>query len=110
MSRAADLAIALAIASSQRDQAIARGTITCGEISLLGEVRPVRGLERRLREAARLGYRRAIVPAGGVEARVADGRSGAVGDGRGADLDVHPVRTLRDALSIGLGGGTGTTG
>ena len=62
---AADLAIAFAIASSQRDRAIAAGTIACGEISLLGELRPVRGLDRRLKEAARLGYTRAIVSGGG---------------------------------------------
>jgi DNA repair protein RadA/Sms len=107
---AADLAIAMAIASSQRDQAVARGTIACGEISLLGEVRPVRGLERRIREAARLGYRRAIVPVGTVEATVATRVADAAGEPRGPSFEVHPVRTLRDALTIGLGGGTGTTG
>jgi DNA repair protein RadA/Sms len=93
----ADLAVALAIASSQRDRAIARGTIACGEISLLGEVRPVRGLERRLKEAARLGYRRALVPTGPESAL-------------DAHLEVVPVRTLRDALAASLGEGTGTTG
>jgi DNA repair protein RadA/Sms len=110
---AADLAVALAIASSHRDLAISRGTIACGEISLLGEVRPVRGLERCLREAARLGYRRAIVPAepGTADRSEAGGaRSDAVRDVAERGLEVHPVRTLRDALTIGLGGGTGTTG
>ena len=59
---ALDLPLALAIASSQRDQALPADTLVCGEVSLLGEVRPVRGLDRRLREAARLGFRRALVP------------------------------------------------
>ena len=59
---ALDLPLALAIAASQRDRAIASQTLACGEVSLLGEVRPVPGLERRLREAARLGFRRALVP------------------------------------------------
>jgi DNA repair protein RadA/Sms len=103
---AADLAIALAIAASARDRALARGTIACGEISLLGEVRPVRGLDRRLREAARLGYRRALVPAGSASSDVRDGRDG---DGP-SGLQVVPVRTLREALEVGLGEGTGTTG
>ena len=42
---------------------IAPGTVAIGEVGLLGELRPVPGLERRLREAARLGFERAIVPA-----------------------------------------------
>ena len=47
-----------------RDVPLAPGTVACGEVSLLGGLRPVQGLERRLREAARLGFRQAIVPAG----------------------------------------------
>ena len=54
---ALDLPLALAIAASHRDQAIAGDLLACGEVSLLGEVRPVPGLERRLREAARAGFR-----------------------------------------------------
>ncbi len=61
---ALDLPLALAIAASQRDQALPADTLVCGEVSLLGEVRPVRGLDRRLREAARLGFRRALIPPG----------------------------------------------
>ena len=61
---ALDLPLALAIAASQRDQAIAGDLLACGEVSLLGEVRPVPGLERRLREAARAGFRSALVPDG----------------------------------------------
>jgi DNA repair protein RadA/Sms len=60
---ALDLPIALALASSLRDRAVASGTVAIGEVGLLGELRPVPGLERRLREAARLGFTRAIVPA-----------------------------------------------
>lgn len=56
-----DLPLALALASSLRDRPVAPGTVAGGEISLSGEVRLISGLERRLREAARLGYRRAIV-------------------------------------------------
>jgi len=51
------------LASSLRDRAVASGTVAIGEVGLLGELRPVPGLERRLREAARLGFTRAIVPA-----------------------------------------------
>ncbi len=60
---ALDLPLALALASSTRDRPIAPGTVAIGEVGLLGELRAVVGLERRLREAARLGFDRAIVPA-----------------------------------------------
>jgi DNA repair protein RadA/Sms len=57
-----DLPIALALASSLRDRPVQDRTVAIGEVGLLGELRPVSGLERRLREAARLGFDRAIVP------------------------------------------------
>jgi DNA repair protein RadA/Sms len=57
-----DLPIAIALASSLRDRPLIDRTVAIGEVGLLGELRAVSGLERRLREAARLGFRRAIVP------------------------------------------------
>ncbi|MEO8437448.1 MAG: DNA repair protein RadA [Chloroflexota bacterium] len=89
---ALDLPLALALASSSRDRPIAPGTVAIGEVGLLGELRTVVGLERRLREAARLGFDRAIVP----------------GPGRGATLPpidglaVTQVATLRDAIEVAL--------
>jgi DNA repair protein RadA/Sms len=59
---ATDLAIALAIASSVVDKPLPVDLLVIGEVGLAGDVRPVRGLDRRLAEAARLGFRRAIVP------------------------------------------------
>ena len=47
-----DLAVAIALASSFRDRPVAAGTVAIGEVGLLGELRTVNGLERRLREAA----------------------------------------------------------
>jgi DNA repair protein RadA/Sms len=57
-----DLPLALALASSLRDRPVVPGTVAIGEVGLLGELRGVGGLERRLREAARLGFTRAVVP------------------------------------------------
>jgi DNA repair protein RadA/Sms len=57
-----DLPIAIALASSLRDRPVHDRTVAIGEVGLLGELRPVSGLERRLKEAARLGFDRAIVP------------------------------------------------
>jgi DNA repair protein RadA/Sms len=57
-----DLPLALALASSLRDRPLVGGTVAIGEVGLLGELRAVGGLDRRLREAARLGFTRAVVP------------------------------------------------
>jgi DNA repair protein RadA/Sms len=59
----ADLSVAIAVASSVMDRPIHPGLIAIGEVGLAGEVRRVGGLEKRLAEAARLGFTKAIVPA-----------------------------------------------
>jgi DNA repair protein RadA/Sms len=94
---ALDLPFALALASSLRDIPLPSGCVAIGEVGLLGELRPVAGLERRLREAARLGFSRAIVPASGRESRqpAADG------------LIIEPVPTLRAAIDLALDVPTG---
>ncbi len=62
---AAALAVALAVASAAGDLLLPPHTVAIGEVGLAGEVRQVTGLRRRLAEAARLGFRQALVPAGG---------------------------------------------
>jgi DNA repair protein RadA/Sms len=59
---AADLAVALAVASSARGRPLASDLVACGEVGLGGELRQVHRTERRLAEAARLGFSRAVVP------------------------------------------------
>ncbi|MFN2625516.1 MAG: DNA repair protein RadA [Mycobacteriales bacterium] len=81
---AADLAIALALASASKGNAVARDVVAIGEVSLTGEVRRVPGVDRRLAEAARLGFARALVPPD----------SGRAPDG----LAVVEVADLRSAL------------
>ena len=61
---AADLAIALALASSVHDQPLPGTLIALGEVGLAGDVRRVGGIKRRLAEAARLGFAFALVPRG----------------------------------------------
>jgi len=61
---AADLGLALAIASSALDIALPAGSAACGEIGLGGEVRRVARLDLRIRELARLGFRQLLVPPG----------------------------------------------
>jgi DNA repair protein RadA/Sms len=59
---AADLALALAIASAAKDVPLPRGLVAVGEVGLSGEIRRVGGTGRRLAEAARQGYKVALVP------------------------------------------------
>jgi DNA repair protein RadA/Sms len=87
-----DLPLALALASSLRDRPITAGTVVIGEVGLLGELRGVTGLERRLREAARLGFGRAIVPRAG--------RDRSPPDIPGVQIAV--AGTLRDAIELAL--------
>ncbi len=61
---AADLALALAVASAASDLVVPPDTVAIGELGLAGDIRPVTGAGRRLAEAARLGFDRALVPVG----------------------------------------------
>lgn len=90
---AIDLPLAVALASALRDRPVRPGTVLCGEIGLTGELRPIVGLGRRMREAARLGFSRAIVPL----------RSGTSGEAdEKADIELVRVGTLREALGVAL--------
>ncbi|QQS01450.1 MAG: DNA repair protein RadA [Austwickia sp.] len=85
---AADLAIALAMASALLDRPIPAGTIAVGEVGLAGEVRQVSGVPRRLAEARRIGFERAVVPAGSFGSG-----TGALGRGGRSPRPVGPVAT-----------------
>ena len=66
---AADMAVALALVSSLSDRAVPDDLIAVGELGLSGECRTVAGLEHRVKEAERLGFRRMVVPARNLEKR-----------------------------------------
>jgi DNA repair protein RadA/Sms len=89
---AIDLAVALAVASSLKERPVDLQTVAVGEIGLSGEVRAISQLERRLSEAQRLGYKRAIVPA------MLGRRSGDFPTG----IEVVRVQTVREAINAGL--------
>ena len=89
----ADLAVATAIASSSTIASIDPRTVVIGEVGLSGEVRSVGQLDRRLLEAGRLGFTRAIVPA-------AIGRRTKSMPG---DLQVTRVSTLSEAIKEAVG-------
>jgi DNA repair protein RadA/Sms len=86
---AADLACALAVASGALNLGIAADLVAIGEVGLTGEVRPVSAVSRRLAEAARLGFRSALVPPG-----TGSPAGGAVPEG----IRVREVSGLTEAL------------
>ena len=64
---AADLAVISAVASSKKDQAVPSDTVLMGEIGLAGELRSIAGMDGRLKEAKRLGFKQAVVPHKGAK-------------------------------------------
>lgn len=73
---AADLAVAAALVSALSDRAIAGGTIAFGEVALSGEIRPVAHGGLRLKEASKLGFEQALVPAALKEEKAGMGLTG----------------------------------
>ena len=88
---AADLSIAAAIASSLKDVPVKADTVLIGEVGLSGELRWVGQMNTRLREAAKLGFRTAIIPR-----RVRPGEALPQG------IEIKEARSLREALNLAL--------
>jgi DNA repair protein RadA/Sms len=81
---AVDLGIAIAIVASFRDRIVDPGTVLIGEVGLGGQVRSVSQMELRLKEAAKLGFKRAIVPKGQKYPSL--------------DIEILPVSKVIDAI------------
>jgi DNA repair protein RadA/Sms len=81
---AVDLGVAIAVVASFRDRIVDQRTVLIGEVGLGGQVRPVSQMELRLKEAAKLGFKRAIVPKGQPFPDV--------------DLEIIPVAKVLDAI------------
>ena len=84
-----DLGIVMAIVSNHRDIVIDPYTVLIGEVGLGGEVRPVAHIDKRLREAAKLGFKRAILP-----------ETNRKGLDLTEDIELFGTKNLHDALSI----------
>lgn len=88
---AIDLAIAVSIASSFRDQATKPDDIFIGEVGLTGEIRRVSRIEQRVQEAAKLGFSRVICPQNNLDGwKIPD------------NIQVIGVNTVQEAMDIGL--------
>ena len=88
---AADLPVALAVASSYRDAVIPDDLVAIGEIGLTGEIRSVTHMNQRLAEVARLGFKKCIIPKFGSEKLEIPGT-----------LTVYRVRNLREAIEVAM--------
>jgi len=85
--RAVDLGVIAAVVSSLRDRPLAARVVLVGEVGLSGEVRGVRKLRERIKEAAKLGYHQAIVPE--VSKLPSTPK-----------IELVPIRTIEDAMDV----------
>ena len=86
---AADLSILCSIASSTMDKPIAENIVLLGEVGLAGEVRSINRLEHRLKEAAALGFKKAVVPIASVNDKA-----------KKVKIELHPVKFVKDAFRV----------
>ena len=86
----ADLALILSVVSSFRDQSLPDDLVVFGEVGMSGEIRPVPNGQERLREAAKHGFKRAIVPLANAPKKAISG------------MQVTPVRRITEALDVFL--------
>lgn len=84
----ADLALLVALVSSFRDRALPRDLMVFGEVGLSGEIRPVPSGQERLKEAAKHGFKRAIVPHGNLPRETIKG------------MTIKGVKKLSEALEV----------
>ncbi len=96
---AIDLGVAAAIASSYREKHVAPETALIGEVGLSGELRAVSRLGLRVREAAKLGFKRCIVPKAGGGAQVS---AELAGSGLPPDFKIFAASSLSVALEVAL--------
>jgi DNA repair protein RadA/Sms len=90
---AADLAVAMAIASSSRNKPVAADMVLLGEVGLSGELRSVSQIQARLNESAKLGFKRCVLPRS-VQRSVKDE----------APLELIGARSLGEAIEVSLVG------
>jgi DNA repair protein RadA/Sms len=89
---ACDLGIITAIASSFRNRPVDAGTVLIGEVGLTGEIRAVSQIDKRIMEAARIGFKNCLIPAGNMKS---------VKQIKGLeDINIKPVGNVQEALDI----------
>ena len=89
---AADLGVALAVATCARDVVVSSDTVIVGEIGLSGEIRAVNNLDKRVKEAQKLGFRKIVVP-----------KSNSLDIDEFSDIEIIQVSRLMDAIAACVG-------
>ncbi len=84
---AADLGVALAVATCARDVIVSPDTVITGEIGLSGEIRPICNLEKRIKEAEKLGFKKIIIPQSNLDKK------------QKFDIEIIEVSRLIDAIT-----------
>jgi len=92
---AVDLGIAAAVASSFRERQLSPETVLLGEVGLGGELRSVPRVDLRVREAAKLGFKRCVLPESSVVEKIS-------GEGGAPAIKLLRAKTLSEALEIAL--------
>ncbi|HKT39656.1 MAG TPA: magnesium chelatase domain-containing protein, partial [Ktedonobacterales bacterium] len=92
---AVDLGIAAAVASSFRERQLSPETVLLGEVGLGGELRSVPRVDLRVREAAKLGFKRCVLPESSVVEKTS-------GEGGAPAIKLLRAKTLSEALEIAL--------
>lgn len=93
METGVDLGIAVAVASSLREKVVSPKTVVVGEVGLTGEVRRVTQIERRIYEAEKLGFNKAIIPQNNIKELTA-----------AKHMKIIGVTNIREALEAAIGG------
>ncbi len=91
---ASDLPVSLALVSSLKDVPVDENIIAFGEVGLGGEIRAVSNCEQRIKEAARLGFKKCIIPYHNYRNLTASAKN--------ADIEIIPARTIRAACEAAL--------
>lgn len=90
---AADLAIALAVASSFKNVAISKDLVAIGEVGLTGEIRSVSSIEKRVKEAERMGFKQCMIPESSKKQMKYKG-----------NIEVIGVKNIREAIQVAIKG------
>ena len=86
---AVDLPVALALISGLKDTVIPAGVLAFGEVGLTGEIRAVSNADLRIAEAARMGFKRVVIPYHNLKSV-----------SKRADIEIIGVRTIREAYEV----------
>ena len=94
-----DLAVALALYSTFTGINIRKDTLAWGEVGLTGDLRPVRNVEKIIKEAGRMGMRKVILPGSQAVKLLREQKDLCKGDSAGSFIEISGAKNLREAIA-----------